>query len=190
MKFLGGLIVLVALAAGGLYWAATTPVHQLPPVQVSDAAALAAQQKIGAVVAAEARARLTGAAIPVAVTLTDAELNSLVDQRLRDSGETAVRNLVLHSSSSGVLEAEADTDLGGWTFPVYLAGTLRLNAGQVQLQLQTAQVGRLPMPASLEQSFETRAQRYLALGTLLGGISNTRITIQDGRIGLVGIAEP
>ncbi|MGH7903241.1 MAG: hypothetical protein ACREPA_03805 [Candidatus Dormibacteraceae bacterium] len=186
------LLVILVLVGGGayLYSAATTQDHPLPPVQLSGAATLSAEGKLGRLVAAEALARAARRPIPVSISLTDAEISSLVNQRLADSGERQADHLVLHATGAGTLEGTADGHVNGWTFPIYVEGIVSIEAGQPRLQVQTAQIGRLPMPGPLQQRVQSLIRRNLNLGRTLSGLSDLHARLAGNSLTLSGVARP
>lgn len=182
------LLLVVAAVVGGGAWLATQPSGDLPAVQPSSTAALAAKAKVAAAFGrAAAAAFLTGRQQTFRVELSDEELTSLA----AENGSGPVSNPVIHGTADGVFQASGDALWNGVTLHVSGSGTVSIDsAGSVHPVIRSAGVGLLPLPTSIVQSLADQAAASAASVPMLPGVANLALQPVDGGGVLSGTAAP
>ena len=150
MKRLLTLVVLLALCGGAFVWYRSktaprvqiTPFAQLPKPEQQKRRAKA--QDVVKQIEGIARDTKAGEKKPFEVVLSQDELNTLVQDRLKTKG-LPVSNLRV-GLQSGQIIIEGDGKYKKFSAPVSMAGTVRAQNGDVSFSLDTLSLGGFPVP--------------------------------------------
>lgn len=158
MKRLVSLLVLVALGGGAYWWyrSQTAPrVNVTPFAQLSKPEQQQRRAKAQGVVKQVetiARASKKGEKKPFEVTLTQDELNTLVQDRLK------TKNLPIENPrvglQNGQLVLEADGNYKGISAPVSVAGTVSAQNDDVAFAIDSLSLGGFPAPGDWKEKVQ------------------------------------
>jgi hypothetical protein len=183
-----------------LFHEATTPYARLAGSPVTAAASASGKQKLASVSTATQQAQSSGKPVPVSLTLSDAEMTSLVADALSLAAQTGsvppIDGVVVHAAGGGRMEAVANVKEPFVTLPLYLSVHLATPGRQrLDVQVTELRVGRVPLPSGLVQSIIEQVRQRLAERVSLpaGGrqpIDQVGVTVERGRLTVTATAEP
>lgn len=194
------LVVILVASAVFLVHEATTPYVQLTAIPVGDAAAASGKQKLTAVSLATQQAQTSGHPVPVSVTLTDAEMTSLVADALRLAAQSGsvppISGVGIHAAGGGRLQLVANVQEPFVTLPLYLSARIA-TPGRERLEMEVTElrVGRVPLPAGLVQSIVGQARQRLAERVSLPAtgkqpLDHVGVAVNSGSLTVTATAEP
>jgi hypothetical protein len=195
-------VLLLAIVAGAvfLFHEATTPYVRLAAISASDAASASGKQKLTAVSLATQQAQTSGRPVPVSVTLTDAEMTSLVADALRQAAQTGsvppIDGVGIHAAGGGRLEVVASVQEPFVTLPLYLSAHIATPGRQrLELEVTELRIGRIPLPAGVVQSIIDEVRQRLADRVSLPAtgkqpIDHVGVAVDSGSLTVTATAEP
>ncbi len=124
------------------------------------------------------------------ITLTEAQLNSLVDQALQSQQQQVIRNAQVYIRN-GYIQLQGDIQQNNLTLPLTLKITVAANGqGGVQYRILSASIGPFPLPQDMVD--QIAAQLSTALDEQIQAATNNiyieNIIINDGSITISGHA--
>ena len=194
MRLLLGIVLLLALASGGVYVAAQQKpgvAQGLKPVIVSAAATKSFDQKIDTLNAAIADAKKSGKAQPIEVTFTEEELTSKVNQATAQGagGGIAAQNTEIHLQNGNIV-ATSTVNVSGVSLNVGVVATPTVVNGQTQLVVKEIQTGGLPLPDALKQQLNAQIGNAIDPAKLGLPFDVSQLQVVDGKLVVKGTVKP
>jgi len=158
-RFLGVALVLLLALGGGFWWIQSqraprvhvTPLASLPPQEQQKRRAQA--QKAVEQVKAIARDAKSGESKDFTLQLTQDQLNTLVQDRLKTTN-VPLRNPRV-GLQNGQLIFEGDGNYKGIEAPVSASGTVTAQDGDVAFEIDSLTLGGLPAPSQLKEKAQS-----------------------------------
>ena len=194
LKIVGGLLLLVVLAGGGVFVLAKQQpsiAAGLKPVVASAQASQSFDAKVDTLKAAQAEAKKTGKAQAVEVTFTEEELTSKAAQATGPIGDTgiAAADTQVHLSGGNII-ATTSLTVQGISVNVGIVATPVVVNGQTQIVVKDVQTGALPLPDAVKQQINAAIGQAIDPAKLGLPIDISNMTIVDGKLVVKGSAKP
>lgn len=193
-KVLGGIVLLVLLAGGGVFVLAKqapSVANGLKPVAASSEAAKSFDTKVDTMNAAVTEAKKTGKAVPVEVSFTEEELTSKANSAgstLNDSG-LATADTQIHLSGGNFI-ATSSVTIQGISLNVGVVATPVVVDGQTQIVIKEIQTGALPIPDAIKEQLNKQLGQAIDPKKLGLPIDVSNLTVVDGKLVVKGQAKP
>ncbi len=191
MKRLVPLLILVAIGGGGYYWyrARTAPrvnvipFSQLPRPEQQKRRAKA--QDVVHQIEDIARATKQGEKKPFEVTLSQDELNTLIQDRLK------TKNLPIENArvglQNGKVIVEADAKYKGVSAPVSVIGAITAQGGDVAFTVNSMTLGVFPVPGDWKEKVQSAVDDGLKKALREKGTAHIEsVEIGDGTMTIKG----
>lgn len=176
-----GLGVLIAAVAAAVYQASRPQPASRPPVSGEDE--ISARQKLEGV----AEAARSGKGKPVSLSLSEGEINSLIDEALAKRGDDRFKNVVFEMTD-GRLSATGDVSLPGLPTGAFSAtGDVRVADGELKLDVESVRLGRLPLPGMLRDRVGEVLESELQGLSRSADVHWEDVRLLDNRIDLTGV---
>lgn len=193
-KLLGGIVLLVILAGGGVFVLAKQAPNVasgLKPIPASTEAVKSFDTKIDSLNAAVTEAKKTGKAVPVEVTFTEEELTSKANSAgstVNDTG-LATADTQIHLASGNFI-ATSSVTIKGISLNIGIVATPIVVDGQTQIVIKEVQTGALPIPDAIKRQINAQLGQAIDPKQLGLPIEVTNLTVVDGRLVVKGQAKP
>lgn len=193
-KLLGGIVLLVLLAGGGVFVLAKQAPNVasgLKPVTASTEAVKSFDTKVDTMNAAVTEAKKTGKAVPVEVSFTEEELTSKANaagSTVNDSG-LATADTQIHLSGGNFIATSAVT-IQGISLNVGVVATPIVVDGQTQIVIKEIQTGALPIPDAIKEQINAQLGQAIDPKKLGLPIDVSNLTVVDGKLVVKGNAKP
>jgi len=193
-----GLLLVIVIASGLFYRAATTPYLNLTSDGTSSAAGESAQSKVSLVATAAEQAQTTHKPVPISITLADAEMTSLAAEAVGTVDQTRslpnIDDVVIHAAGAGNIQVQAHVHLLIGTVPLYVALHLASpDQKSFRLTVTDARVGSIPLPVGLVGGIvaQVREQLINRLNVAQApAYDHARVSVEVGRITFGATFEP
>jgi hydroxylamine reductase (hybrid-cluster protein) len=197
LKLLGrlvlGILVLVVLAAGGLYVAAQQKpaiAQGLRAVPASSAAAQTFDDKVNTLQKAADTAKQTGKEQTVEVSFTEEELTSKAAQAAQSATSgIAAQDTQIHLSGSQIIATSTVTVSGVSVNLGVVAEPIVVN-GQTQIVIKEVQTGALGLPDAIKDQINAQIGKAIDPSKLGLPIDVSQLSIVDGKLVIKGTAKP
>lgn len=194
LKILGGLFLLVVLAAGGVFVLAKQQPNVAAGLKAVTASTQAAQSfdaKVDALKVAQDVATKTGKSQSVEVTFTEEELTSKASQITGPIGDTglAATDTQVHLAGGNVV-ATSTVTVQGISVNVGVVAKPTLVNGRMQIVVTDVQTGALPLPDAVKQQINAAVGQAIDPAKLGLPLDISNLTIVDGKLVLKGTAKP
>lgn len=195
-------ILLLVVVAGAvlLVREATIPYITLASINPSEAASASARQKLASVTSATQQAQTSGQPTPVSVTLSDAEMTSLVSDALKVAAQTgsapAIDGVAIHAAGHRRMQVVARLHEPFVTLPLYLDARVS-TPGRTRFDVIVSElrIGMVPLPAGLIQGIADQVRQQLAQRVSLPAsgrqpIDKVGVAVGTGSLTVTATAEP
>jgi hypothetical protein len=193
LRLLLGLVLLVIVAGGGVYFAAqqkTSVGRDLKQVTSSTQAAQTFDDKMRSVQASVDAAKKTGKSAAVEVTFTEEELTSKAAQATTTlTGGVAATDTQIHLSGGNIV-ATSKVTVQGVDLNVGIVATPVVENGQTKIVVQTIETGALPIPDALKQQIQASVGQAVDPKSLGLPFDVSKLQIIDGKIVISGTTKP
>jgi uncharacterized protein YpmS len=154
-----------------------------PPknIEVSQEAAQSLEEKLNEAMSSAGTGEFT-------ITATDEEVTSLIAVQMEKASDTPMRDVQVHFGDGRIHVWATLADVLPFDMSVYLAGTVTVVNGQLQVDIVESSAGVIPIPQSLLDSLSQTINETIAEAEMRGQnkVQITEVTIGDGEITVSG----